>query len=194
MHETDALPTVARKCLFSGVYKHLCVCVCTCVWAVCVCVYMCTACGGPMLMLGDFTWLLFTLFIKAKSFIWTYSFPILASVASHLASVILYLTFPKSWKLQVGHHTHFHGLGVKTPALTLVPTSALLAELFIQLKFCFLLDPESYSSPGWPGTRSVGQGWLQIHDDPPTSDSQDAVYGFEPSCLATFKFFIVVKT
>lgn len=127
--------------------------------------------------------------MRQKSFSWTYSFPILARVASHLASVILYLTFPKSWKLQVGHHTHFHGLGVKTPALTLVPTSALLAKLFIESKFCFLLDPESYSGPGWPGTRSVGQGWLQIHGDPPTSDSQDAIYGLEPSCLATYVFY-----
>lgn len=159
----------------------------------CLCLHM-YCLWRPNADVGRLSWLLFTLFIEAESFSWTYSFPILASVASHLASVILYLTFPKSWKLQVGHHTHFHGLRGQNSSSHTCANSALLAELFIQPKFCFLLDPESYSSRGWPGTCSVGQGWLQFHGDPSTSDSQDAIYGLEPSCLATFKFFIVVKT
>lgn len=150
MHETDILPTVAKKCPFSGIYKHF----------VCMCVHMCMGClclhmyclWRPNADAGRLSWLLFTLFIEAKSFSWTYSFPILASVASHLASVILYLTFPKSWNLQVGHHTHFHGLGVKTPALTLVPTVLYLLSCSSSLSFVFF----------WTQSHTLAQADLEL--------------------------------
>lgn len=191
MHETDILPSVARKCPFSGVYKHLCVCVCTCVWAVCVCVYICTACGGPMLMLGDFLGCCSPYSLRQNLSVE----PIVSQF--WLATLLQWSfisPFQKAENYRWGPPHTFPWFRGQNSSSHTCANSALLAELFIQPKFCFLLDPESYSGPGWPGTRSVGQGWLQIHGDPSTSDSQDAVYGLEPSCLATFKFFIVVKT